>query len=76
MYPVKNGTVVYTNNTTDVALGVQVQILDEEGHYWRYCHMIQGSLQVSVGDTVSTNTPLGRMGATRKCDRKAPSFRM
>ena len=64
LYPVKNGRVVYTNNTTDVALGVQCQILDEEGHYWRYCHMVQGSLQVSVGDTVTTNTPLGRMGAT------------
>lgn len=64
MYPVKKGRVVYTNNTSNVALGVQVQIRDNEGRYWRYCHMVLDSLQVQVGDIVTTNTPLGRMGAT------------
>lgn len=64
MYPVKKGRVVYINNTTDVALGVQVQILDEDGIYWRYCHMVLNSLQVNVGDEVDINTPLGRMGNT------------
>lgn len=64
LYPVKKGRVVYTNNTSNVALGVQAQILDEEGHYWRYCHMVLNSLQVSVGDEVDINTPIGRMGAT------------
>lgn len=64
IYPVKEGEVVYVNLTTSPALGVQVQILDDEGHYWRYCHMVAGSVQVSVGDTVTTQTPLGRMGAT------------
>lgn len=66
MYPVKDGKVVYVNLTTTPDLGVQVQILDNEGHYWRYCHMVQGSVEVSVGDIVTTQTPLGRMGATGK----------
>ena len=64
MYPVKEGRVVYTNTDTSKALGVQAQILDNEGHYWRYCHMVAGSLQVSVGQEVTLNTPIGRMGAT------------
>lgn len=64
LYPVKEGTVVYTNTDTSQYLGVQVQILDNEGHYWRYCHMVAGSLQVSVGQEVTLNTPIGRMGAT------------
>lgn len=64
MYPVKSGTVVYVNNTTNVALGVQVQILDSDGFYWRYCHMVENSLLVEVGDIVGINTPIGRMGAT------------
>lgn len=64
MYPVKDGKVVYVNLTTTQYLGVQVQILDNEGHYWRYCHMVEGSVLVNVGDTVTTQTPLGRMGAT------------
>lgn len=64
IYPVKDGKVVYVNLTTTEYLGVQVQILDNEGHYWRYCHMVAGSVLVNVGDTVTTQTPLGRMGAT------------
>lgn len=64
LYPVKDGTVVYINNKTNVALGVQVQIRDNDGRYWRYCHMVLNSLLVQVGDTVTTNTPLGSMGAT------------
>lgn len=64
LYPVKKGRVVYINTTTTPALGVQAQILDEEGHYWRYCHIVAGSLQVSVGQEVDLNTPIGRMGAT------------
>ena len=64
LYPVKKGVVVYINTTTTPALGVQAQILDEDGHYWRYCHMVAGSLQVSVGQKVDLNTPIGRMGAT------------
>ena len=64
LYPVKKGRVVYINNSTNVALGVQCQILDEDGIYWRYCHMVENSLQVQVDDIVTINTPIGRMGET------------
>ena len=64
LYSVKLGTVVYVNNTDNVALGVQCQIQDDDGAYWRYCHMALNSLQVQVGDRVNINTPIGRMGAT------------
>ena len=64
LYPVKKGRVIYINTSTSHSLGVQAQILDEEGHYWRYCHMVEGSLQVNVGDSVDLNTIIGRMGAT------------
>ena len=40
LYSVKNGTVVYVNNDTSQALGVQAQIEDDEGNFWRYCHMV------------------------------------
>ena len=68
LYPVKEGRVVYINTDISQDLGVQAQILDNEGHYWRYCHMVSGSLQVSVGQQVALNTPIGRMGETRKCN--------
>lgn len=38
--------------------------------------MVAGSLQVSVGQEVTLNTPIGRMGATRKRNRKALALRM
>lgn len=62
MYPVFDGTVVAT--PVDNVLGYQVQILDNNGKYWRYCHMVAGSVLVNVGDTVTINTAIGRMGAT------------
>lgn len=64
LYPVMDGTVVYVNNTTNVSLGVQVQIQDIDGNYWRYCHLVLNSVQVQIGDIVTINTPLGRMGQT------------
>ena len=65
LYPVESGQVVYTNTTNpNVALGIQVQILGASGRYWRYCHMIQGSVNVTVGQQVTTGTMLGYMGAT------------
>lgn len=64
LFPVKKGRVVFTSNDPSNALGVRCYILDEEGHYWRYCHMILNSLQVSVGDEVDITTPIGTMGAT------------
>ena len=62
LYPVKKGRVVAT--PIDNVLGYQAQILDEDGNYWRYCHMVANSVQVSVGQDVDLNTPIGRMGAT------------
>lgn len=64
LYPVKKGRVVYTNTNANNSLGVQCQILDDDGHYWRYCHMVLGSLQLKNGDIVDINTKIGRMGAT------------
>lgn len=76
LYPVFEGKVVYINNDTSEKLGVQAQILDNNGYYWRYCHMVTGSLQVKVGDIVNLNSVIGRMGATRKCNRKTLTLRM
>lgn len=39
-------------------------ILANDNTYWRYCHMVEGSVQVQVGDLVTTASPIGRMGAT------------
>lgn len=64
LYSCVTGTVVYINTDTNQALGVQAQILADNGTYFRYCHMVSGSLQVKVGDKVDTNTVIGRMGAT------------
>lgn len=57
---------IYTESTgTTPALGNQVQIRDNRtGLYYRYCHMLHGSIQVKVGDKVTTATKLGRMGNT------------
>lgn len=62
LYFVKNGTVVDISTTG--ALGVHVTILDDDGFYWRYCHMQENSVQVQINDRVSTSSVIGRMGAT------------
>lgn len=65
LYPVESGTVVYISNNPNQTLGCQVQILGAtSGKYWRYCHLVENSIQVSVNDTVTLNSQLGRMGAT------------
>ena len=62
LYSVCSGTVVRV--TYDGTLGNQVQIQDSvTGNYWRYCHM-QSASTLSVGDSVTTNTQVGIMGAT------------
>lgn len=76
LYPVKPGRVVYINTITTEELGVQAQILDNEGHYWRYCHMVAGSLQVSVGQEVDLSTPIRQNGSNWKRNRKALTLRM
>lgn len=53
--------VTYTGSQ---ALGNQIVIQDSvTGLYWRYCHM-QYPSDLQVGDTVTTATKVGNMGAT------------
>lgn len=64
----EDGVVVYVykeSQGTTPALGNQVQILDNRtGLYYRYCHMLYGSVNVKVGDKVDLNTVVGKMGNT------------
>lgn len=58
-------------------LGNQVQIFDRKNNvYFRYCHMLEGSVSVNVGDNVNTSTFLGKMRKHRKFNRYAFTFRM
>lgn len=59
-------TYVYKDATgTTPALGNQVQIYDKRtGLYFRYCHMLYGSVNLNVGDKVTTSTIVGKMGNT------------
>lgn len=63
-----DGVVVYTykeSQGTTPSLGNQVQILDNRtGLYFRYCHMLYGSITVNEGDRVNLNTKIGKMGNT------------
>lgn len=67
---VEDGEVVYTYTTCQSqgdppSLGNQVQIRDNRtGNYFRYCHLLYGSIVVQVGDHVTTATKLGKMGNT------------
>ena len=59
---VEDGEVVYiykdsTGRTP--ALGNQVQIKDNKtGHFYRYCHLLYGSISVNVGEKVNLSTKL------------------
>ena len=62
LYSVCNGTVY--SITYDGTLGNQIIIQDSSNNnYWRYCHM-QSQSPLSVGDSVTTSTKVGVMGAT------------
>ena len=69
---VENGEVVYvyknaTGNGGSVSLGNQVQILDRKtGIYYRYCHMLYGSISVNVGDNVNLSTKLRKNAETQE----------
>lgn len=69
-----NGTVVYVYNGSagqhqGLALGNQVQILDNRtGLYYRYCHMVQNSIGVTIGQTVNLSTYIGKMGMSGNAD--------
>ena len=76
IYSVSSGTVVETSNSTSLWHGNMVLIYDSTtGYYWRYCHMVAGSITVSVGQTVTTGTKLRSNGSYWKCYRNTPSFR-
>lgn len=69
LYSITNdGVVVYVykdSQGTTPSLGNQVQILDNRtGLYYRYCHMLYGSINLNVGDRVNLNTKIGKMGNT------------
>lgn len=68
---VAEGVVVYVQKASTGhegdALGNQVQILDNKtGIYYRYCHMLSGSISLQVGDIVTTNTIVRKNGEYRK----------
>lgn len=65
LYSVCSGEVVEVNLTPTRALGNNVVIKEDvTGNYWRFCHMVTGSVQVIQGQRITTNTIIGRMGAT------------
>lgn len=58
-------------------LGNQVQIFDKKNNvYFRYCHMLEGSVSVNVGDIVNTSTFLRKNGKHRKFNRYTLALRM
>lgn len=64
LYSVVEGEVVEVTTDPTEALGIQVLILSTNNEYWRYCHMVEGSVQVEVGDLVTTASAVGTMGDT------------
>lgn len=62
LYSVVEGEVVQVTTDPTVALGIQVLILSSNNEYWRYCHLVQGSVQVQVGDLVTLDSEIARMG--------------
>lgn len=69
---IEDGEVVYvykdaTGNGGSVALGNQVQIKDNKtGNFYRYCHMLYGSISVNVGDKVNLSTKLRKNAETQE----------
>ena len=66
IYSVCSGTVIATGVLPNLsALGYEVLIQESgTGIYYRFCHMVAGSITVSVGQSVDTTTKLGVMGNT------------
>lgn len=73
LYSVCTGTVY--SKTFDNTLGNQILIQDDNGKYWRYCHMQQPST-LNIGDIVNTQVQVGIMGDTRKRYWNSSSFRI
>lgn len=76
---VEDGEVVYiydTSTGTSPALGNQVQIKDNKtGYFYRYCHLLHGSISVKVGDKVNLSTKVRKNGKHRKFNGYTPSSR-
>lgn len=66
IYSVCSGEVTQAGVVSGLtSLGYQVQIRETgTGIYYRFCHMVAGSITVSVGQQVTTATKLGVMGST------------
>lgn len=65
IYSVCIGEVVEVNLIPSAKLGNNVVIKETAtGLYWRYCHMVTGSVRVTQGEQVNTGTVIGKMGAT------------
>lgn len=64
LYPVFDGEIVVVNTNANNALGIYILIKDTQNRYWRYCHLMTGTVQVSVGQQVTTGTALARMDST------------
>lgn len=69
---VEDGTVVYvykdaSGNGGSPKLGNQVQIKDEKtGNFYRFCHLLEGSISVNVGDKVNLSTKLRKNAETQE----------
>lgn len=67
---VEDGEVVYVYTTatgTSPALGNQVQIKDRNtGNFYRYCHLLYGSISVNVGDLVNLSTKIRKNAETQE----------
>lgn len=64
VYSVSTGIVIDINTNPNDSLGIYVLIMADNGNYFRYCHLVDGSVVVSVSQYVTINTKIGIMGAT------------
>ena len=64
IYSVSAGRVVEVHSSPSGDLGCYVVIEDADENYWRYCHMLEGSIEVEEGDGVTLLTKIGQMGDT------------
>lgn len=64
LYPTFDGEVVVVHTNPNNALGIYILIKDTQNRYWRYCHLMTGTVQVTTGQQVTTANPLARMDST------------
>lgn len=63
VYPTFNSEVVQINLNPNNALGIYILLYDGR-YFWRYCHLMENTVQVNIGDYVNQLTPLARMDST------------